>query len=569
MARVRRMRTQEPTYWKSDFRVTEQELDFLTGVILERGQPASLDTLVTALMFQLIQTEKERAARQVSDGEVYRPADTYETGQTLYFTDRDMATATVVSTRPGVNPRYDAFTVVRVAFQDGTEAEFASGLDIEHPLNRPLDELVGASEEDLADEEILATYAPYVAPVVEQALHQDHGWIHFDGVWFLNELLPEFHVGHLNLAEAAIYEAGVPLPVSEMLARLDLGLAGSQQAQLFSLNHALANDERFINVGTRTAQNWFLRALMPAAAVARPAVHAEPFRPEGHEYVGLTMLDVIEALGDELDSLPGASINEGRDIAFQVSFPHLYAGTMPAGRRLLALFTYEQGQRLPITLVDGRNGKSFSAWLVPDEGYVAGLGDWYKQVGMVVGGLVTVTNSDQPNTLKLSVTVPRSSSSGWVRQASVDDNALVLQMQLGRIGVRHDAATLIDVADPAAIAGLMARTLESDRSLYALVKAVFAELAKLSPQGVASCQALYSAVNMYHRSGAVPVFAILTRSACFDPVGSGDWAYDGSLEGTEYETPDDMRERPLSRRNDLARDQVVHYAATGEASDGA
>jgi len=560
MARVRRLRTQEASFWKSDYKVSEDDLDYLTGVILEAGQPARLDDLVSALMLRLIHREKERAARQVSDGEVYRPADHYDVGQNLYFTDRDLAQATVVNVRPGVNPRYSDFQVIRVDFEDGTELEFASDLDIAHPLNRPPEELVGGSAEDLSEEEILQTYRGDVSPRLEEALESDEGWVQFDGVWFLSELLPEFHVGHLNLAEAAIYEAARPLPVTEILGRLELGLAGSRQAQLFSLNLALAQDERFDNVGTRTQQNWYLRALMPEAAFTRPAVHRNPFRPSGDEYIGLTMLDIVESLGDELDSIEGAYVGNGPDIAFEVSFPHLYAGTMPASRALLSLFSYEQGQHLQVKLIDGRNGRSFSGWLLPEEGYIAGLGDWYKQVGMVVGGLVTVSPGDEPASLKLGITVPRSSSSGWVRQASVADGALVIQMQLGRIAVRHDPATLIDVADPEAIAGLMVQTQQGNRSLYNLIKAVFAELAKLSPQGVASCQAIYSAVNMYRRTGAVPVFSILTRNACFDPVGSGEWAYDGSLEGQIYETPEGMRERPLSHRNDLARDQVVRYA---------
>lgn len=137
MARVRRMRTQEPGFWKSDYKVSEDDLDYLTGVILEAGQPATLDDLVSALMSRLIHREKERAARQVSDGEVYRPADHYDIGQNLYFTDLDLAQATVLGVRPGVNPRYSDFQVVRVAFEDGTELEFASDLDIPHPLNRP------------------------------------------------------------------------------------------------------------------------------------------------------------------------------------------------------------------------------------------------------------------------------------------------------------------------------------------------------------------------------------------------------------------------------------------------
>jgi hypothetical protein len=569
MARVRRMRTQEAAFWQSDYRVSEDDLDFITGVVLESGQPRELDELVPALMLRLVHREKERAARQVSDGEVYRPADHYEIGQTLFFTERDLAQAVVVAVRPGVNPRYGSFQVVRVAFDDGTEAEFASDLQSAHPLNRPIDELVGGSSDDLPEDEIVATYSANVSKRLTDALEGDEGWVQFDGVWFLRELLPEFHVGHLNLAEAAVYEANRPLLVSEMLGRLDLGMVGSRQAQLFSLNHALSEDSRFDNVGTRSQQVWYLRTLMPEAAFARPAVHQTPFVATGDEYLGLTMLDIVESLGDELDSIRESHAGNGPSIGFQVTFPHLHAGTMPASRALLTLFAFEVGQHVPVTLIDGRNGRSFMGWLLPDEHYIAGLGPWFKSVGMVVGGLVTVTPGEEPASLKLSVTVPRTASSGWVRSASVSDGALVIQMQPGKIAIRHDPATLIEVADRDAIARLMWQSQQTSRGLYGLVRAVFAELAKLSPQGVASCQAIYSAVNMYRRSGAVPVFSILTRNACFDPAGNGDWAYDGSLEGQQYETPEEMRERPLSHRSDLARDQVVRYAGSEGGRDGA
>jgi hypothetical protein len=58
----------------------------------------------------------------------------------------------------------------------------------------------------------------------------------------------------------------------------------------------------------------------------------------------------------------------------------------------------------------------------------------------------------------------------------------------------------------------------------------------------------------------VPVFAELTRQACFDPIDQpGMWAYDHSLEGTVYRTPDEMRERPMSQRDNVVRDQAVPY----------
>jgi len=365
MARLRRMRTQEPGFWQ-EYAVSEDDLDYLTSVILDTGQPRSLDELTRALMLRLIRREKERAARQISDGEVYRPADHYEIGQTLYFSEQDLAQATVVGVRPGVNPRYGQFSVIRVALEDGSELEYASDLQASHPLNRPAEELVAGSADDLSEGEIVERYGALVGERLAQALEADEGWVQFDGVWFLRELLPEFHVGHLNLAEAAIDEAGRPLPVTDILSRLDLGLAGSRQAQLFSLNHALATDARFDNVGTRSQPVWYLRALMPEAVFSRPAVHQGPFAATGDEYLGLTMLDVVESLGDELDSLPLARATGGPAVSFEVNFAHLYAGTMPASHALLSWIEHEQGQHVPVKLIDARTGKSFRGWLIPD-----------------------------------------------------------------------------------------------------------------------------------------------------------------------------------------------------------
>jgi hypothetical protein len=561
MAGVRRMRTQEAAFWQDELVISEDDLDYLTGLVLEGSRPSPIEELASAVIRRLASREKERAADQITDGEVYRPADRYDVGQTLVFTERDFAQARVVSVRPGYNPRYTDFQVIKVAFEDGAEGEFAAGLESPHPLSRPVEELVGGSDLDLSEDELVTTYALDVMPRLAEALEANEGWVQFDGVWFLEELLPEFHVGHLNLAEAAIDEAGRPLPASEMLERLELGLAGARQAQLFALNHALATDERFANVGTRTEQVWYLRGQMPDAVFSRPIVQRDPIVATGDEYIGLTMLDIVESLGDELDSVEGAPLGHRMPASFQVSFPHLYAGTMPALPSLLALFEYEEGQHLLISLIDTRNGRTYQGWLVPDEHYIAGLAPWYKAVGMVVGGLVTVSAGDTPFSLNLTVTVPRSSSSEWVRSASATEGTLVMQMQPRSIGIRHDPATLIDVPDREGIARLMSETLMGSRSPYNLIRSVFAELAKLSPQGIASCQAIYSAVNMYRRSGAVPIFSLLTRNACFDPVGNGDWTYDGSLEGQLYETPEEMRERPLSHRSDLARDQVVRYSA--------
>ena len=77
-------------------------------------------------------------------------------------------------------------------------------------------------------------------------------------------------------------------------------------------------------------------------------------------------------------------------------------------------------------------------------------------------------------------------------------------------------------------------------------------------------KSLYAAVNLTRRCGAVPVFVELTRHACFDPVGDGNYVYDDSLRSLTYSTPEEMARRPNSRRQDVIVDLIQVYSATNE-----
>jgi hypothetical protein len=79
-----------------------------------------------------------------------------------------------------------------------------------------------------------------------------------------------------------------------------------------------------------------------------------------------------------------------------------------------------------------------------------------------------------------------------------------------------------------------------------------------------NAKTLYSAVNLTRRSGAVPIFAELTKHACFDPVGDGNWVYDESLRKVLYTSPEEMSRRTSSHRQDLIVDRVYSYGAPAE-----
>ena len=560
MAAVRKLHTQTEAFWRDEYKASDKDLDFVADLILEAGKPQRLGSLASAIILRRYQLEKEAATRQAKNVRLYQPKGLYEPGQELTFSTADYAVGRVVAVRSGHNPKHGPFSVIRVAFADGSpEREFVAGFDQPHPLNRPVEELLGGGEADVDEAGLVRAFEHYVARRLEPELAANNDFVRFDSLWFLRELMPEVHVGYLNLAEAMIYEAGHPLPAREILGGLELATTTSAEAQLFALNCALGVDERFDNVGAAEDPVWYLRALEPEAVSRQPEVLKPAYRTAGGEHVGITMLDMVEQIGDELDDIETISPQEAEGIHFEVSFPHLYAGTMPATLKFLCLLPADNKRRLPITFVDSGNEQRFQVWVVTEGRYVCGLSDWYASMEMNVGGQVSVVPTAEPLTFTISAKATRNKRGEWVRSASVTNDTLALQMQRVVIGVRCDPNMLVDVPDREGIARLMARTEAAQLSLDALARRAFEELSKLSSRGVVHAKSLYSVANMLRRTGAVPVFAELTRRACYDPVGDGFWAYNPALQGTVYHTPDEMRERPLSPRGDLIKDQVVQY----------
>ncbi|MGB9880897.1 MAG: hypothetical protein ACPLRM_09055, partial [Anaerolineae bacterium] len=152
----------------------------------------------------------------------------------------------------------------------------------------------------------------------------------------------------------------------------------------------------------------------------------------------------------------------------------------------------------------------------------------------------------------------------WIKEARVFNDRLTFSIQQKAYSCRYDKHLLIDEASTEELDRLWVNASEPTLSLFEYLTEIFPELAKLSGQGLVHAKTLYSAVNLTRRCGAVPIFAELTRHACFDPVGDGNWVYEESLRGVTYSTPEEMSRRPNSRRQDLIIDRVYPYATNNE-----
>ena len=566
MAVRRGAQTQTESYWRREFRIRPEDVEAIYDLMLEEGRPRALDDLVCEVMAR--HCRREAQARRPEQAMTYRPREHYAVGQQIVFPGLDYAVGQVVAERPGVNPRYGDFTVISVAFDgQGQVREYAADLAVPHALNETPDEAACADAEQLTPEELCRRYGDAVRGPLSEALSAVLDFVHADGTdeWFLRGLLPQVHVGHLNLAEAVVDVAGHPLSTEEILQQVDLAAESKPEARHFALNLALSDDGRFDNVGLPSRPRWFLYHLEPPAVAAKPDRLVPSYPTTGSERVHRESLEIAEEIGDELDDLPGvgrppAALDTGK-ASYVLSYAHRQSGTFPLTRETRALFPSEEYARIPIHLVDGRTDSRWMGWVLPKEGYGWGLGDWYAREEVPAGATVELLSTRDPYSVVVQCEM-RSRRTEWVRVPRIENNRLTFEIRKRAYTCRYDRNLLLgEPSDTTRLDEVRLHYRTAPISLFQAILQVFPELAKLGSQGLVHAKALYASINVTWRVGAIPIFAELARHACFDPVGGGNWAFDDSLVEATYATAEEMEARPLSKRVDLIRDRVVSYGS--------
>jgi hypothetical protein len=294
------LKTQTAEYWQEDLVIDDQDLEHLYGLLLEIGVPQTLDQLDPALVEWRCRSEEATIKAELEKGEPYRPGDSYKVGQQIVFPALGYALATVTDIRPGYNLQYDPFKVIQVRFE-GEEGirEFAADLNHPHRLN-----VEGDGSELLAGQspgELYAAYGSQVGQKLKERLQAGTSWefVNFGDEWFLKGLMADIHVGHLNIADAAVDVKGTPLSPEELLKVLEFSTDLAQSAQIFSLNYALRGDDRFDDVGTDDNILWFLRRLEPPEAIHPPRrLHYSP-QPYSRDKISGELLELEREIEDE------------------------------------------------------------------------------------------------------------------------------------------------------------------------------------------------------------------------------------------------------------------------------
>ena len=135
-------------YWE-EFDVTDEDLEFIDDLLLEREVPLTKEEMSRALVahrLDLLRVEQE--SRSNIELNTYAPAGEYDVGESLVFRLLDNRIGTVASIREANNPDLPPFDVIQVKFEGSDEPkEFAARFQ-EHVLNSPGSE-AGEIESDV------------------------------------------------------------------------------------------------------------------------------------------------------------------------------------------------------------------------------------------------------------------------------------------------------------------------------------------------------------------------------------------------------------------------------------
>ena len=87
--------TQTAAFWRDQFEVTADDVEFLYQLLLDAQKPMKVGDLAIALIQEYLRRENTRIEQELSKGVIYIPKQRYQVGQTLVFPALEFAVGQV------------------------------------------------------------------------------------------------------------------------------------------------------------------------------------------------------------------------------------------------------------------------------------------------------------------------------------------------------------------------------------------------------------------------------------------------------------------------------------------
>lgn len=505
-------------YW-DNFSLEETDVEFLYNHLLEVETPLTSEELLKQLITERLRIEREHLihAQRAQSEATYLPKNHYQVGQRLTFPNFDGKNGEVIAVRPGKNPDMPNFEVIRVQLEDGSTRELAAGV-ADHPLNNPTP--IRMDLPVLNAEWVWQEYKHDLLDILEDGLAENEGFVRIAGRWFPRVLLININPGYMHMAEAVLeMEGGGPVSTQGLIEQVNLITEDNPKLLDFSFDYALQNDARFDEVGPAGEVLWYLRRMEPEAVRETPMYLRYQAIDHNRSLLKPNMLKVEQELDDELSPVNTRSASAD-EVAIRLIYPHLRAGTLPLSNRVLSIFpTAYEAPRVRFMLLDGDSGKEFPGWVVRADRYVYGLGEWYKEQGLIPGSIIRIRKGKRAGQVIVQ-TGTRRASRDWLRTLMIgSDGGFVFANLRQTVRAEYDERMAIVVPDPEALEEVWKRIQRNQTPLERTVVTMLRELTKDSPQGHVHINELYASVNLVRRCPPAPLMALLLSRPWFTHIG--------------------------------------------------
>ncbi len=516
-------------HWAYSFSIGAEDIDSITYLLLEKELPLSSVELATAIIKQREQNIKRQLERQFEGTKVYQPSGNFALGDRLTFAQMNYRTATVVALRDGKQNNTVPFKVATVAFDDAPRTsesqprEFATEYDGEHPLNQPgNNHHPGHAHNETSAEAIAKAPGVTIMQQVNDALEKNPDLVRIAGTWFVRELLQEVNIGHLNLAEAALdIHDGGPLGPEEILDQIGALGDAPMPLQVFSLNYAMNQDDRFDEVGPAGVILWHLKRLLPREVQEIPTIlHYLPVKYD-RSLLTKGMRQLEYDLDDEHSPIKSPPPDE--DVSITLTYPHRRVGTLPINSETKHVFPDAKTPRIAITIVDALDKEEYPCWVVHEFKFVYGLSELYKKHRLPVGAYVYLNRSSDPSRFEIEFDEFRSRTE-WIPvvETTGKDQFRIITSKRA-IGVDFDEMIIVGFKVLKEVDSLGLNVQNDQVPIAKLLRKLISDLSKQNPQGSVHGKVLYSTINILRRCPPGPIFATLVANPDFEHVGDNYW----------------------------------------------
>lgn len=512
--------------WAGKLSISDDDLDYLTNLLLERETPLPLEELALALVEYRVRQTADTARKRYENVEIYRPSQTYKVGQKVMFTALNSDVGKVTAIRDGNNPEFADFRVISVKFDDSeVTRDFAAQLTAPHKLSEiNSDDILMPGQFELDPQEILKNDRKRILDELRKKLQASDEIVAIASKWFPRSLMMDVNVGHLNLAEAVLdINDGDPLTTEEILEQMG-GIGNAPESlQTFSLNYAMSKDDRFDEVGPTGQVLWYLNRLEPNEVRTTPPLLRYSAIDYDPTLLSEEMTALEQELDDELSPLEYDEDEELEEATIPLIYPHRRQGTFPLNAKMRHIFpTALRTPRVWVTLVDGQDGEESVGWVVREERYVYGLGRLYRKHKLPIGAFITVSRDDDPGYIIIDFNSykPRTE---YVKLITPNNGQMAFEEQKRAIGAEYDPLMLIGTDDITGVDALGEAARQGRKPLASIIRNVISELGRFSPQGTVHAKTIYSAVNVVRRCPPGPIMATLISNPDFEYVGNLYW----------------------------------------------